>query len=73
MARKTGDHGPHGHRRGGVVAAQTVAVTILTGIVAGVLVGYCLDRVLHTVPWLSVIGLFAGFGVALAAVFFETR
>ena len=73
MARETGDHGHNGHRRSGVASAQTVAITLLTGIVAGVLIGYGLDRLLHTLPWFSAIGLFVGFGVALAAVFFETK
>jgi len=73
MARKTGDHGRRGHRRSGIAAAQTVAITLLTGIVVGVVVGYGLDRLLHTTPWVSAIGLFVGFGVALAAVFFETK
>jgi F0F1-type ATP synthase assembly protein I len=37
------------------------------------LVGYGLDRLLHTTPVFIVIGVFAGFGVALYAVFLETR
>ena len=73
MARESGDHGHSGQRRSGFAAAQTIAVTLLTGIVVGTLVGYGLDRLLHAVPWFSMIGLFVGFGVALAAVFFETK
>jgi F0F1-type ATP synthase assembly protein I len=73
VARESGDDGHSGHRRSGFAAAQTVAVTLLTGIVVGVLAGYGLDRLLHSAPWFSMIGLFVGFGVALAAVFFETK
>jgi len=73
MPRESGDHGHSGQRRSGFAAAQTVAVTLLSGIVVGMLAGYGLDRLLHTVPWFSMAGLFVGFGVALAAVFFETK
>jgi len=73
MARESGDHGHSGQRRSGFAAAQTVVVTLLTGVVLGMLAGYGLDRLLHTVPWFSMTGLFVGFGVALAAVFFETK
>ena len=34
---------------------------------------YGLDRLLHTVPWFSIVGVFVGFGAALAVVFFETK
>jgi len=73
MPRESGDHGHSGQRRSGFAAAQTVAVTLVSGIVVGMLAGYGLDRLLHTVPWFSMAGLFVGFGVALAAVFFETK
>ena len=73
MARESGEHGHSGQRRSGFAAAQTVVVTLLTGIIAGTLLGYGLDRLLHTVPWFSAAGLFVGLGVALAAVFFETK
>ncbi len=73
MPRESGDHGRNGHRDRGLRAAQTVAFTILTGVGGGVLVGYGLDRLLHTVPWLSVAGVFIGFAAALAVVFFETK
>ena len=75
MARESGegDHGGNGRRDRGFTAAQTVTFTILAGIVGGALVGYGLDRLLHTVPWFSVVGVFVGFAGALAAVFFETK
>ncbi len=56
-----------------MASAQGVTVTLLAGIVVGVLVGYGLDRLLHTLPAFSVIGLFVGFAVGLYAVFLETR
>jgi F0F1-type ATP synthase assembly protein I len=73
MPRESGDHGRNGRRDRGLRAAQTVTFTILTGIAGGALVGYGLDRLLHTVPWFSIVGVFVGFGAALAVVFFETK
>jgi len=73
MPRESGDHGRNGRRDRGLPAAQVVTVTILTGVVGGALVGYGLDRLMHTVPWFSIVGVFAGFAAALAAVFFETK
>jgi len=73
MARESGDHGRDGRNDRSLRAAQTVAFTILAGIVAGALCGYGLDRLLHTVPWFSIVGVFVGFAGALAVVFFETK
>ena len=52
---------------------RPIAFTVLAGIVVGMLVGYGLDRLLHTSPAFRVVGVFAGFGAALYAVFFETK
>ena len=52
---------------------RSIAFTVLAGIVVGLLVGYGLDRLLHTSPAFSVIGVFAGFAAALYAVFLETK
>ena len=46
---------------------------VLAGIAVGLLGGYGLDRLLHTLPAFTVIGVFVGFGVALYAVFLETK
>ena len=55
-----------------MASAQRVTFTVLAGIVIGVLAGYGLDRLLHTVPAFSISGLFAGFAAGLYAVFLET-
>jgi F0F1-type ATP synthase assembly protein I len=73
MAREPGDRGEHGHRKGGFETAQRVAVTLGTGICGGLLVGYGLDRLLHTLPAFTAVGLFVGFGIALYTVFLETK
>ncbi len=67
------DHGHHGQRKGGLASAETIAFMVLAGIAVGLLGGYGLDRLLHTMPVFTVIGVFAGFGVALYAVFLETK
>ncbi len=46
---------------------------MLAGIGVGLLVGYGLDRLLHTTPAFIVIGVFGGFGAALYAVFLKTK
>jgi F0F1-type ATP synthase assembly protein I len=56
-----------------MASAQRVTFTVLAGIAIGVLAGYGLDRLLHTLPAFSIIGLFGGFAAALYAVFLETR
>ncbi|MGD0997101.1 MAG: AtpZ/AtpI family protein [Thermoleophilia bacterium] len=73
MPRAPGDHGQNGHNKRGLASGETIAFMVLAGIVVGLLVGYGLDRLLHTTPVFIVIGVFAGFGVALYAVFLETR
>ena len=46
---------------------------LLAGIVVGLLVGYGLDRLLHTTPVFIMIGVLAGFVAALYAVYLETK
>jgi len=46
---------------------------LLAGVVVGLLIGYGLDRLLHTTPVFLVIGVFAGFGIALYGVYLETK
>ena len=73
MARDSGDHGRNGHNKGGLKSAETIAFMLLAGIVVGLLVGYGLDRLLHTTPVFIMIGVFAGFAAALYAVYLETK
>ena len=46
---------------------------LLAGVALGLLVGYGLDRLLGTSPVLMLVGVFAGFAIALYAVFIETK
>jgi F0F1-type ATP synthase assembly protein I len=73
VARKSSDHGQNGQSKGGLASAQSIAFTVLAGIAIGLLVGYGLDRLLHTTPVFIVIGVFAGCGAALYGVFLKTK
>jgi F0F1-type ATP synthase assembly protein I len=73
MARESSDHGQNGQNKGGLASAQSIAFMVLAGIALGLLVGYGLDRLLHTTPAFLVIGVFAGFGAALYGVFLKTK
>jgi ATP synthase protein I len=73
MARESRDHGQNGQSKGGLASAQSIAFMVLAGIAVGLLVGYGLDRLLHTTPAFLVIGVFAGFGAALYGVFLKTK
>ena len=53
--------------------AETIAFMLLAGVGLGLGVGYVIDRLAHTLPWFTSIGVFVGFGVALYAVYLETR
>jgi F0F1-type ATP synthase assembly protein I len=46
---------------------------MLAGIAVGVAVGYGVDWLVKTFPLFTVVGVFAGFGLALYAVFLETK
>jgi len=50
-----------------------VAFMLLAGIGLGAGIGYGLDRLIGTFPALMLVGVFVGFGIALYAVFIETR
>ena len=73
MARDRPEHGHNGHDKSGLATAETVAFMLLAGIVVGLLVGYGLDRLMHTTPVFTLVGVFAGFGMALYGVFLETK
>jgi len=50
-----------------------VAFMLLAGIGLGAGIGYGLDRLIGTFPALMLVGVFVGFGIALYAVYIETR
>ncbi len=66
-----GQHGG-GKRRPGA-SAEAVAFLLLAGVAVGLGVGAGLDYLGHTFPLFTVIGVFAGFGLALYAVYLETK
>ena len=60
-----------GHGRGPNI--EGIAFMILAGVVVGLLAGFGLDRLLHTMPAFTLIGVFAGFAVALYGVYLDTK
>lgn len=54
-------------------SGESVAFLILGGVVTGLGVGAGLDWLLDKFPLFTVIGVFAGFALALYAVYLETR
>ena len=63
------DDGTHGSS----TAAETVAFLLLGGVVTGLGVGAGIDWVVKTFPLFTVIGVFAGFALALYAIYLETK
>ena len=60
-------------KRGSSTSAETVAFLLLGGVVTGLGVGAGIDWVVKTFPLFTVIGVFAGFGLALYAIYLETK
>lgn len=61
-----------GKRRPGA-SAESVAFLLLAGVAVGLGVGAGIDWLERTFPLFTVIGVFAGFGLALYAVYLETK
>lgn len=60
-------------RKGSSTSAESVAFLLLGGVVTGLGVGAGLDWVIGTFPLVTVIGVFAGFALALYAIYLETK
>ncbi len=60
-------------KHGSSASAETVAFLLLGGVVTGLGVGAGIDWVVKTFPLFTVIGVFAGFGLALYAIYLETK
>jgi ATP synthase protein I len=54
---------------GGSFRAASAGGQLVVIFLAGFLGGHWLDGRLHTAPWLTVIGIFLGFGVGLVAAY----
>jgi F0F1-type ATP synthase assembly protein I len=52
---------------------ETIAFMLLAGVAIGALAGWGIDALVGTFPAFMIVGVFAGFGLALYAVFIETR
>lgn len=53
--------------------AETVAYMVLGGIVTGLGLGAGVDWLIGTFPLVSALGVFAGFALALYAIYMETK
>jgi F0F1-type ATP synthase assembly protein I len=62
-----------GKRRDSSASAESIAFLLLAGIVAGGGIGAGLDWLVKTFPLFMIIGVFAGFALALYAVYLETK
>jgi F0F1-type ATP synthase assembly protein I len=61
------------HQRRSSVSAESIAFTLLAGVILGLLAGYGIDRLVGTVPIFTLGGVFVGFGLGLYVVFLETK
>lgn len=57
----------------GAASAESVAFLLLAGVAVGLGVGAGLDWLFSTFPVFVVIGVFVGFGLALYAIYLETK
>ena len=74
MPHQRSEDGHNGqHQRRSPAGADTIAFTLLAGVVLGLLAGYGIDRLVGTVPVFTLIGVFAGFALGLYVVFLETK
>lgn len=70
--RQSGD----GHKKEpprSFASAESVAFLLLAGVAVGLGFGAGVDWLLGTFPLFVVIGVFAGFGLALYAIYLETK
>lgn len=54
-------------------SAESVAFLLLGGVVTGLGVGAGIDWLVRTFPLFTVVGVFAGFALALYAIYLETK
>lgn len=73
MTPKSTDDGRDDDRHGGSASAESVAFLLLAGVAVGLGVGAGVDWLFGTFPVFVVIGVFLGFGLALYAIYLETK
>lgn len=59
--------------RGSSASAESIAFLLLAGVAVGLGFGAAVDWLVHTFPLFTVVGVFAGFALALYAVYLETK
>ena len=52
---------------------ESIAFMLVAGVLVGLLVGLGLDKLLHTMPAFTLIGVFAGFAIALYGIYLDTK
>ena len=62
-----------GKKQDSPASAESVAFLLLGGVVTGLGVGAGIDWLVKTFPLFTVIGVFAGFALALYAIYLETK
>lgn len=73
MTSRTPDDGRHDRKKGSSTSAESVAFLLLGGVAVGLGVGAGIDWLVGPKPLWTVIGVFAGFGLALYAIYLETK
>jgi F0F1-type ATP synthase assembly protein I len=67
------EDGDKGGGRRSAASAESMAFLLLAGLAVGLGVGAGVDWLAGTSPVFLVIGVFAGFGLALYAIYLETK
>lgn len=73
LPRKRPERTQDGSGRRQTTSGESIAFLLLGGIALGLAVGAGIDWFLGTFPLCAVIGVFAGFALALYAVYLETK
>lgn len=73
MTPGSSDNGHDPERRSSSASAESVAFLLLAGVAIGLGVGAGIDWLVGTFPVFVVIGVFAGFALALYAIYLETK
>ncbi len=64
---------PPGKQKRSLVSAETVAFMVLAGVALGIGIGAAIDWFIGKFPLFTVVGVFAGFVLALYAIYLETK
>ena len=73
MTPRTPSNGRNDGPRQSSASAESVAFLLLAGVAIGLGVGAGIDWLVGTFPLFVVIGVFAGFALALYAIYLETK